>query len=378
MPQVFVWSRSPGTRGSSIADTLLGPSEWPGSVRSVAQFLGNRRYATLRAGEPVSVREFLAREQDGVSDEVLDRRLTYTLLRRLERERRAMLGPVAKKPADRLREEVVRSPKLQKIIVDMAGEGLSERAVITQRALGMVREMEAALDMNAVGALGRVFEQATSRMFSAIEVDEAGIERLREHGKEGTLVLLPSHKSHMDYLALAWVLYEHKLQLPLIAAGDNLNFFPMGPLFRRAGAFFIRRTFAGDRLYGAVVDAYVRRLIKDGMSLEFFLEGGRSRTGKLTCPRSWDCFPSWSTPRSASRRGRRGGSAPSASRYERFVEEKAFVHEADGRREDQRGRARRWCKPVEVMVGRYGRLSVQFGKAMTMVDVLREIDPRAS
>ena len=114
----------------------------------------------------------------------------------------------------------------------MAGEGLSERAVITQRALGMVREMEAALDMNAVAALGRVFEQATSRMFSAIEVDTAGIERLREHAKEGTLVLLPSHKSHMDSLALAWVLYRHKLQLPRIAAGDNLNFFPMGPIFR--------------------------------------------------------------------------------------------------------------------------------------------------
>jgi glycerol-3-phosphate O-acyltransferase len=374
VPQVFVWSRSPGTRGSSIADTLLGPSEWPGSVRAVAQFLGNRRYATLRAGEPVSVREFLAREQDGVSDEVLVRRLTYTLLRRLERERRAMLGP-AKKPADRLREEVVRSPKLQKIIVDMAGEGLSERAVITQRALGMVREMEAALDMNAVAALGRVFEQATSRMFSAIEVDAAGIERLREHAKEGTLVLLPSHKSHMDYLVLAWVLYQHKLQLPLIAAGDNLNFFPMGPLFRRAGAFFIRRTFAGDRLYAAVVDAYVRRLIKDGMSLEFFLEGGRSRTGKLLPPKlgllSIVVDAALGVPT------RTTWFCPVSIGYERFVEEKAFVHELTGgekTREDVRG----LVKSVEVMVGRYGRLSVQFGKPMTMPDVLREIDPRAA
>src|SRR5580658_9334468 len=85
VPQVFVWSRSPGKLGSSLADTLLGPSEWPGSVRAVAQFMGNRRYATLRAGAPLSVREFLTREQDGVSDEVLVRRLTYTLLRRLER-----------------------------------------------------------------------------------------------------------------------------------------------------------------------------------------------------------------------------------------------------------------------------------------------------
>jgi glycerol-3-phosphate O-acyltransferase len=373
VPQVFVWSRSPDTRGGTLGDALFGPAEWPGNVRSVVQFFANWRHATLRAGEPVDLQEFLTREGDGVGDEVLVRRLTYTLLRRLERERRTIVGPV-KKPADRLRAEVVRSPKLQKIIADMAGEGINERAVITERALGMVREMEASLDMNAIGALDRVFERAASRMFSAIEVDEAGIERLRQHAKEGTLIILPSHKSHMDYLALAWVLYRHKLQLPLVAAGENLNFFPMGSLFRRAGAFFIRRSFAGDRLYTAVVDAYVRRLIKDGSPLEFFLEGGRSRTGKLLPPKlgllsivvdaalgvpthkTWFC--------------------PVSIGYERFVEEKAFVHELSGGEKAQEN-VRGLVRSIDVMVGRYGRLSVQFGKAMTLADVLRELDPGA-
>jgi glycerol-3-phosphate O-acyltransferase len=170
------------------------------------------------------------------------------------------------------------------------------------------------------------------------------------------------------------VLYQHKLQLPLIAAGDNLNFFPMGPLFRRAGAFFIRRTFAGDRLYAAVVDAYVRRLIRDGMSLEFFLEGGRSRTGKLLPPKlgllSIVVDAALGVP------SRTTWFCPVSIGYERFVEEKAFVHELTGgekAKEDVRG----LVKSVEVMVGRYGRLSVQFGKPMTMADVLREVDPKA-
>jgi glycerol-3-phosphate O-acyltransferase len=373
VPQVFVWSRSPGTRGGSVADALLGPAEWPGNVRSIAQFFANWRHATLRAGEPVDLKEFLGRESDGAGDEVLVRRLTYTLLRRLERERRTIVGPV-RKPADRLRAEVVRSPKLQKIIADMAGEGVHERAVITERALGMLREMEAALDMDAIGALDRAFAGASSHMFSAIEVDEAGIELLRQRSKEGTLVILPSHKSHMDYLALAWVLYRHKLQLPLIAAGDNLNFFPMGPIFRRAGAFFIRRTFAGDRLYAAVVDAYVRRLIRDGVPLEFFLEGGRSRTGKLLPPKlgllsivvdAALAVPSQTT-----------WFCPVSIGYERFVEEKAFVHELTGG-EKPKENVRGLVRSIEVMVGRYGRLSVQFGKPVTLADVLREIDPDA-
>jgi glycerol-3-phosphate O-acyltransferase len=374
VPQVFVWSRSPGTIGAHLGDAVFGPSEWPGQLRAAAQFLANRRHATLRAGAPVDLREFLAREQDGAGDDVLVRRLTYTLLRRLERERRAIVGP-ARKPVDRMREEVVRSPKLQKVIADMAGEGRHERAVITARALGMLREMEAALDMNAIAALDRVFEGATRRMFSAIEVDEAGIERLREHAKEGTLVLLPSHKSHMDYLALTWVLYRHKLPLPLIAAGDNLNFFPVGPIFRRAGAFFIRRSFAGDRLYAAVVDAYVRRLIKDGVPLEFFPEGGRSRTGKLLPPKlgllSIVVDAALGVPT------RTTWFCPVSIGYERFVEEQAFVHELTGgekQKEDVRG----LVKAIDAMVGRYGRLSVQFGKPLTLADVLREIDPNAT
>ena len=373
VPQVFVWSRSAGVHAPSTVDTLFGSSEWPGQMRSVAQFLANWRHATLRAGEPVDVGEFLARESDGAGDDVLVRRLTYTLLRRLQRERRAIVGPV-RKPADRLREEVVRSPKLAKIIADMAGEGAREREVITQRALDMVREMEGALDTNALAALDRVMEQVTSRMFSAIEVDEAGIERLRELAKEGTLVLLPSHKSHMDYLALAWVLYRHKLPMPLIAAGDNLNFFPMGAVLRRAGAFFIRRSFSGDRLYAAVVDAYVRRLIKDGQPLEFFLEGGRSRTGKLLPPKLG--LLSIVVDAALGAPTRTTWFCPVSIGYERFVEEKAFVREVSGgekSKEDVGGMLR----SIDVMVGRYGRLSVQFGEPVTLGDMLREVDPKA-
>ncbi|MDP9152023.1 MAG: 1-acyl-sn-glycerol-3-phosphate acyltransferase [Myxococcota bacterium] len=372
VPQVFVWSRSRATRGGNVADALFGTSEWPGNVRSIAQFVANR-HAMMRAGEPVDLRDFLARQDDGAGDGVLVRRLTYTLLRRLERERRAIVGP-AKKPADRLRDEVIRSPKLQKVIADMAGEGSKERAVIAARALAMLREMEATLDLNAMAALDQVFAQAASRMFSAIEVDEAGIERLREHAKEGTLVLLPSHKSHMDYLALAWVLYRHKVPQPLIAAGDNLNFFPMGPVFRRAGAFFIRRSFVGDRLYAAVVDAYVRRLLKDGWPLEFFLEGGRSRTGKLLPPKlgllSIVVDAALAVPTKTT------WFCPVSIGYERLVDEKALVHEVTGG-EKPKENARGLVKSVEVMVGRYGRLSVQFGNPLSLGDVLQDLDARS-
>ena len=73
--------------------------------------------------------------------------------------------------------------------------------------------------------------------------------------------------------------------VPLVAAGANLSFWPLGPIFRRCGAFFLRRSFKGDRLYGSVFRAYVKRLFKDGFTQEFFIEGGRSRTGKTLTPK---------------------------------------------------------------------------------------------
>ncbi len=384
VPQVFVWSKHPDRATHTLVDSLLGPREWPGKVRTVAQFLANYRSVALRAGEPVDLKQFLAQSAipsspsvgtttAAVGDDVLVRRLTYTLLRRLERERRSVIGPT-KKPGDRLREEVIRSPKLQKIITDMAGEGDAERQVITTRALSMLREMEADPDMGAVTAIKPAFQGAMSRMYSAMELDEEGLTRVRAAMKSGSIVLLPSHKSHLDYMLLTHVFLTHHLQLPLIAAGDNLNFFPLGAVFRRAGALFIRRSFGTDRLYGAVVDAYVRRLIKDGWTLEFFLEGGRSRTGKLLSPKvgllSLVVDAALGVERPVY-------FVPISIGYERVVEEKAFVHELTGaekKQEDMRG----LLASANAIAQRYGRLNVQFGEILTLPGVLHEVDPRAT
>jgi glycerol-3-phosphate O-acyltransferase len=377
VPQVFVWSKQPDASEHTLFDALLGPREWPGKIRTIAQFLANYRDVTLRAGEPIDLRAFLANERADnggaePSDDVLVRRITYTLLRRLERERRSVVGPT-KKPADRMREEVIRSPKLQKVIFDMAGQGEAERRVLTWRALSMLREMEADLDMSTIAALDVTVDQLLPRMFGALEVDEEGIESVRRAMKDGTVVFLPSHKSHLDYVVLAYVLYTHHLQLPIIAAGDNLNFFPIGAVFRRAGAFFIRRSFRGDRLYGAVVDAYIRRLIIDGFAMEFFLEGGRSRTGKLLPPKVG--LLSLVANAALDVRPRTIYFAPVSIGYERVPEEKSYVHELSGgekKKEDMQG----LLSTAGLLRQRYGRISVQFGEPLTLEGVMQEENAR--
>ncbi len=375
VPQVFVWTRTPDDAKHNVVDALFGPREWPGNLRTATQFLMNWRHVTLRAGEPLDVRAFLEQveaEGGAVDDAALVRRLTYALLRRLERERRGVVGPT-RKPADRLRDQVVRSPRLARVIRDMAGEGKEERRVLGYRALSMLREMEAEVDLNALRALAAAFDQTIARMYSAIEVDDEGLERIRRAAKDGTLVLLPSHKSHVDYIVLTHIFLESNLPVPLVAAGDNLSFFPLGPVLRRAGAFFIRRSFKGDRLYAAVVDAYMRRLLKDGHPLEFFLEGARSRTGKLLPPKlGLLSIVVDAAIGSEGDGGRKVYFAPISIGYERVVEERAYVRELTGgekTKEDVRG----LLGAAESALGRYGRLNVQFGDLLTLDDVLAEM-----
>ncbi len=377
VPQVFVWTKLPDRRRGSVVDALLGTREWPGKIRTTAQFLKNYNNVILKAGEPVDLSEFLAQAADdsnGVEDDgALTRRLIYALLRKLERERRAIVGPV-QKGNERMRSEVLKSVKLQAVIKDLGGEGEKERLVLTTRANTMLRELEAQPEPGMIRVLDLLLDTLVNRIYDGVEVDAEGLERVREAAKQGTLVLLPSHKSHVDYLMLSFVFYRAHLQLPLIAAGDNLSFFPLGPVFRRGGAFFIRRSFGGDRLYAAVVDAYIRRLIREGYSIEFFLEGGRSRTGKLLPPKlgllNMVVEGALSVP------NKKVFFVPVSIGYDRLVEGSAYVRELTGG-EKQKEDARGLLKTTRVLRGRYGRLNIQFGDILSLHDIRQNGDGAA-
>lgn len=103
--------------------------------------------------------------------------------------------------------------------------------------------------------------------------------------KKCEIIYLPCHRSHMDYLLLSYILYHQGFFLPYIAAGINLNFWPIGFIFRNLGAFFIRRTFTKNKLYSVIFREYLITLFKNNNSIEYFIEGGRSRTGKLLPPK---------------------------------------------------------------------------------------------
>src|SRR6185295_8630886 len=100
------------------------------------------------------------------------------------------------------------------------------------------------------------------------------------------IVYVPCHRSHMDYLLLSYIIYVKGFAVPHIAAGVNLNMPIIGRFLRKGGAFFIRRTFRGSPLYPVVFMQYLGVMLARGHSLEYFVEGGRSRTGRLLQPKT--------------------------------------------------------------------------------------------
>ena len=372
-PQVILWTSRPNTQGTSVVDYLFGPREWPSALRTFGQLISNYRHVELRSGEPLVLSEFLASEADS-SDERLLRKVVYVTLRRLDRERRSATGP-AQKPPDRQRLQVLRSPRLQQVITTMAGNREEDQIALSRQALETLRELQATPNSATVKFLEVLLDRVFHRIYAGIDVDMDGLERLRKLAKEGTLVLLPSHKSHVDYLVVSFLFNEHNMQLPMIAAGDNLAFFPLGAILRRAGAFFIRRSFRGDRLYAATLEAYVRRLMRDGFTMEVFIEGGRSRTGKLLRPQMG--MLSMLVDGALQIANRPVYFVPVSIGYERIVEAGSYEQELSGgekHKEDAAG----LLKSTEVLRHRYGRINIQFGQELTLSELCGELKINAS
>jgi glycerol-3-phosphate O-acyltransferase len=367
VPQVFVWTNFPNTRGTEPFDFLLGPREWPSPARTAAQLIHNFKHVELKLGQPIDLSTFLA-EPNAATDAVRLRRLTYMVLGRLERERRAVTGPAQKAP-ERVRNELIRNPRLRAVIDDLVDDR-NDRHTLVQRAHDMLKELQAMPDRATIKLLEVVFHRVFTRIYAGIEYEKSDIERLRAAARQGTLILLPSHKSHVDYLILSYIFNEQNLPLPLIAAGDNLNFFPVGAIFRRGGAFFIRRAFRGDRLYGAVVDAYVRRLMRDGYPIELFLEGGRSRTGKLVAPKFG--LLNMVVDAALAIPDRPTFFVPVSIGYERVIEASAYERELQGA-EKSKEDATGLLKTSEVLRHRYGRINMQVGQVLPLEELKREL-----
>ena len=357
IPTLVVWGRRPPTAEPGMVARVLGPREWPGVVRAVFQALKGYRSLVVRSPEPVELAAWVAARPADRPLQRLARALDAELLRVMERERRAVVGPHVRSHA-RTATELFASARFQRELAALAERNRQPLEEVRVRAKTMLREIAARFRIEAIEFLALIFGRVWNRIYDGFEVDQESLDRVVEAARRGPVILLPSHKSHIDYILVSQVFYDAHLATPFIAAGRNLSFWPLGSLFRRAGAFFIRRRFEGDELYVTVLRGYLRHLLLDGCHIELFFEGTRSRTGKLLPPRIG--LLGLLAEVGLGLRGRRIHVVPVAITHERVIEEGSHLRETSGAEKEREG-VRGLLGARRFLDSRYGRLHIRFG-----------------
>ena len=361
VPLAIFWKKGPRSENRFL-NVDYGSLTRPSDFVKVARFLSTYRSLTVKVGEPVDVRAYAAQDPEAEPQRIA-RKIRRSILIYLSREEKIVEGPTLKPRWHVLRQV------------------LSDRGV--RRAMGELAEAEGGSPEKAERAVEKIFNEISAnmsstwlavgaatvgglfrRLFASIEVHR--LEEVAANARRHPIVLVPSHRSYFDFLILSWLFYENYLVPPHIAARDNMAFGPFGFLFRRMGAFYLRKSF-DDPLYKEVFRAYVAYLVRDGFTQEFFIEGGRSRTGKMLAPRlgmlGWDIDAFLESNR------RDLFFVPIAVSYERLVEESGMIEELDGGEKTQESvigllRARKYLQR------RFGSVHVSFGEPISLASAL--------
>ncbi|HEU0096944.1 MAG TPA: glycerol-3-phosphate 1-O-acyltransferase PlsB, partial [Rhizomicrobium sp.] len=326
------------------------------------------RDSFVRFSRPLSMR-FMANEHG--TDKTIAQKLARVAMIHFARQRLVAVGPRLPVRQD-LFNKLLASKAIEKAVEDEARTKKISADKAQQNAIELMEEIAADFSYEAVRLSDRVLSWTWNRLYQGLHVRNA--ERVRQLAEDGhEIVYVPCHRSHMDYLLLSYVLYHQGLVPPHIAAGINLNLPVIGTILRKGGAFFMRRSFRGNPLYSAVFTEYVAQLVSGGYSMEYFIEGGRSRTGRLLAPKGGMISM---TVRAYLRQPKKPVLfQPVYIGYEKLLEGNSYLDELSGRpKEKESIWALLWGIP-KVLRQNYGQVVVNYGEAIPLIDVLAEHAP---
>jgi glycerol-3-phosphate O-acyltransferase len=282
IPANLIWGREP-TKEQNNANvaTLLTDQESPSWLRKFFIVLFSARNALVRYSEALSFRNI---SDNHGTDEVAAHKLLRVARFHFHRQTIAAKGPRLMH-RHQMFTALMANPSIKRMISDEAKSKKVSKDKIQKQALDIMNEIAGDYTVSWVRLGERILHWLWNRLYSNIKVNNAQVLRkLAQDGHE--IIYVPCHRSHMDYLLLSYVILQEGLVMPRIAAGINLNFWPAGNVFRKAGAFFIRRSFGSNRLYSTIFREYISLLFERGYSVKYYTEGGRSRTGKVLSPKT--------------------------------------------------------------------------------------------
>ena len=370
VPQAMFYSKRPLKSSPGLLDFLFGGlAEKPGKLRRIFLLLYTPGKIFVELGDPVNLKEFLAHpdrvEVSNINQALALRRL---LLSRINLLRQRVTGPLIKS-REEIKESIMAGQRLQKFIEEEASQSNKAIPELNKEAYGFLDEIASNYSLNWVMAYDVVLTWMLKNLFDGMVVEQAKLDKLKKISEKTPLIFMPTHKSHLDYLILSYLLYYNNMACPHVAAGQNLSFWPLGTIFRGGGAFFMRRTFKGQKLYSRVFLEYVYKILQEGFNIEFFLEGSRSRTGKMLSPKTGllsiiiDAYHSGACNDLTF--------VPVNIGYDRIIEEAAYIHEVEGG-EKKAENLPDLIKARKSLKKRYGKVYVEFGEPITIKQYLAQ------
>ncbi|MEZ8085718.1 glycerol-3-phosphate 1-O-acyltransferase PlsB [Vibrio sp. 1S139] len=271
IPATVLWGRKPGKENNQKPYLQA----MNGLEKSKAVLLAGRD-CLVRFSPVVSLR-YMANSHG--TDNTIAHKLARVARIHFSRQKLAASGPnLPSRQA--LFDRLLKSEAIKKAIEDEAQAKNISIEKASKEAQYIMDEIAANFSYSLIKRGEKILGWLWNKLYQGLHISNAStVRKLAQDGHE--IVYVPCHRSHMDYLLLSYVLYHEGMVPPHIAAGINLNFFPAGPIFRHGGAFFIRRSFKGNKLYSTIFREYLAELFAKGYSVEYFSEGGRSRTGRL-------------------------------------------------------------------------------------------------
>lgn len=284
LPTMILWGRQPQKEDSWFK--LLAADEWRAPTISKQLFnigvMGRDTFVQFCHAKSLQrlINESSA-SKDGNLDDIV-KEVQARLKGYLHRQKTSVLGPDLSGKRN-ITSNILQSKPVQDAIIAKSNETNKPIYVIQKEVAGYVDEIASDYSYSVV----RVFDQFLTWLWTQLYdgVNVRHFDRVRKLAPDYQIIYVPCHRSHMDYLLLSYVIFMQGLRVPHVAAGANLNLPVVGEILRSGGAFFLRRSFRDNPLYGTVFKEYLHNLMKRSAPIEYFIEGGRSRSGRLLAPK---------------------------------------------------------------------------------------------
>ncbi|QRP64249.1 glycerol-3-phosphate 1-O-acyltransferase PlsB [Rhodanobacter sp. FDAARGOS 1247] len=323
----------------------------------------NGRDTVVHFSAPVSLRQMLD-ESGTIAPERFARKVARVLRTHFHRIRAAVIGPDLSHKRTVV-DAVLNAEPVRAAIAAAAAKEKISHAKAWRKAHKLLLEIAADYSHPVVRSASFLLSNFWNKLYDGIAMHHFDKARAAAPGHE--VIYVPCHRSHADYLLMSYQLHVSGVVVPHIAAGVNLNLPVIGPILRRGGAFFLRRSFKGNALYSVVFNEYVAQLIDRGVPMEYFIEGGRSRTGRLLAPRAGMLVM---TVRAFLRAPRRPVLfQPVYIGYEKLMEGKSYAGELSGQAKEKESLIG-LLRGLKVLRQRYGHVALNFGEPIELTPLL--------